>query len=90
MAVLIKGAELPKCCADCFAVEFSACEGSYCGLTQQYIEYGTISNRRQDYCPLVEFPENALIVDRHKLFNGEYNLYSWDEIEEAEIALDPS
>lgn len=88
MAVLIKGMEIPKCCADCDFADFRQFEEDRCSLTKTIIHFH-YKGRNQD-CPIVEVPENALIVDRHKLFNGEHNLYSWGEIEEAAIALELS
>ena len=87
MAVLIKGMELPKSCDDC---DFMYTVGQYASRICLFAAEIKESCVRASDCPLVEVPENALIVDRHKLFSGEHNLYSWDEIEEAEIAIEPS
>jgi hypothetical protein len=92
MAVLIKGMQLPKSCYDCdfCRVYDEPNHGYFCIPLFADLHRSNFTKERIDVCPLVEVPENALIVDRHKLFNGEHNLYSWDEIEEAAIALELS
>lgn len=68
--------DMPKNCVDCFAVESSASEGNFCGLTQQYIEYGTVWNKRQDNCPLVEVPPHGRLIDADAL--GKYLMKRWN------------
>ena len=55
MAVLIKGIEMPKYCADCYFMDFSASEGNHCGITRQFVEEA-YKNRLAD-CPLAEASE---------------------------------
>lgn len=63
MSILIKGMEMPKSCADCFAEQ---CIGSDFGCGIIGFEDGNTTcftrERRKD-CPLVEVPPHGRLID---------------------------
>lgn len=62
MSVLIKGMKMPKRCDDCWALDDYA-DYPMCRITEEQRGYNfPVRERRMDRCPLIEIPENSLVV----------------------------
>ena len=72
MSVLIKGAEVPKSCAECDFIEYDD-EYEYecwCPITRSNVEEYTAEKPAS--CPLVEIPPHGRLIDADKLKNDTY------------------
>ena len=78
MGVYIKNMEMPK---DCIVCPFG---WNGCNKQHDFVYMG----RRPVFCPLIDVHEpHGRLIDEYVLignaFNGEQNLYCWDDIEKA-------
>ena len=86
MSVLVKGMEMPKSCDKCPIMVFedtNCAPELFCGCPIVFKAHPQGVGHRPDYCPLIEIPPHGDLIDKQALFNGEFNLYSWSEIDEA-------
>ena len=81
MSILIKGMKMPTSCAKCKLFGEYGCP--FIGAVGRALTEG----RRNEDCPLVPIPPHGDLIDRNKLFNGEHNLYCWEEIEEQPTVI---
>lgn len=87
MGVYIRGMEMPKSCRECKLVEGNY----YCPFTGvSWMQRGEkYYNKKHPDCPLIEVPEpHGDLIDKQALFNGEHNLYSWFDIDEAPTIIE--
>ena len=91
MSILIKGLEMPSCCADCWALDEY---GDYpvCRITEEQRGYNfRIREKRMDKCPLVSVPPHGRLIDADELepdtewndYYDEYTSYSKAQIQVA-------
>ena len=99
MSVLIKGAEMPKCCEICpFNYDYFRCNA----LGEKFDDKEEIDfeTQRLSDCPLVEIPPHGRLIDADKLlerikrdldtkciFNDEEEAYQ-SAVEDAEFLID--
>ena len=89
MSVLVKGMKMPEGCFECkFQYDYMCClaTGKYWFGSPELPDFNAEAERLPD-CPLVEIPKHGDLIDRKALFNGEHNLYSWADIEEAPVVI---
>ena len=67
MSVLIKGMEMPTSCAVCGWGSYVGNGRAMCLKTSMTEKTDIMSNRRPDWCPLVEIPPHGRLI----LENGE-------------------
>ena len=59
------------------------CERLFCYLTNEEIIGAKIASE----CPLIPVPNHGRLIDADAMFNGEHNLYCWEEIEDAPTVI---
>ena len=90
MSALIKGMEMPKCCADCpiehheedyYGDEFShECGFFYKGYTREVRKNGRLKK-----CPLIEVPDHGRLIDASELVTVQ--LYDEEHEEWPQVAM---
>ena len=98
MGVYIKGMEMPEGCPFCPLSHWTRATNEFAGCdivqSKRYamlndIEFAaSLAKSRPDWCPLADVPTpHGRLIDEYVLignaFNGEQNLYCWDDIEKA-------
>lgn len=94
MSVILKGMEMPDECMNCefgvYGFNFSHCELKDHGriISQKCIDNGT----RPDWCPLVEIPEGARLIDKRivkeRMVPLDFSAQNW--ISEVDLDLVPT
>ena len=88
MSIIIQGMEMPESCYECdFAYQDQDSEHNVEWICAALHRNAQMYERRED-CPLLPLPEkHGRLIDADALFNGEHNLYSWYEIDEAPTVI---
>ena len=67
MSVLIKGMEMPTCCATC-RVGYSLL-GHRCMRTGRFVDPDEAIKKHEEHCPLVPVPPHGRLIDADALVN---------------------
>ena len=92
MSVLVKGMEMPKCCAGCDAEEYY--ENSYgdeCGFFCPFGDKAYTSETRElkrlDDCPIIPIPPHGRLIDADAVFDN-LERTGWYDNADRDIAED--
>ena len=72
MSVLIKGMEMPENCIDCDWSYYVGNGRALCKKVSMTEKTDIMTERRADFCPLVEVPPHGRLIDADELSKQKY------------------